>query len=66
VDVRRRNPIRQNAQPEKYVEGFKKLSFVVTIAFHMDEPAILSDVLLPSTAPWRGSGGAFLSAAPVH
>jgi anaerobic selenocysteine-containing dehydrogenase len=41
------NPIRQNAQPEKYVEGFKKLSFVVTIAFHMDEPAILSDVLLP-------------------
>ncbi|MCX8022559.1 MAG: molybdopterin-dependent oxidoreductase [Syntrophorhabdaceae bacterium] len=41
------NPIRQNAQPEKYVEGFKKLSFVVSIAFHMDEPAILSDVLLP-------------------
>ncbi len=41
------NPIRQNAQPEKYVEGFKKLSFVATVAFHMDEPAILSDVLLP-------------------
>ena len=41
------NPIRQNAQPEKYVEGFKKLSFVLTIAFHMDEVAILSDVLLP-------------------
>jgi anaerobic selenocysteine-containing dehydrogenase len=41
------NPIRQNAQPEKYVEAFKKLSFAVTIAFHMDEPAILSDVLLP-------------------
>ena len=41
------NPIRQNAQPEAYVEGFKKLSFVVSIAFHMDEPAILSDVLLP-------------------
>ncbi len=41
------NPIRQNAQPEKYVEGFRKLSFVVTVAFHMDEPAILSDVLLP-------------------
>jgi len=41
------NPIRQNAQPEKYVEGLKKLSFVVTVAFHMDEPAILSDVLLP-------------------
>ena len=41
------NPIRQNAQPEKYVEGFKKLKFAVAIAFHMDEPAILSDVLLP-------------------
>jgi anaerobic selenocysteine-containing dehydrogenase len=41
------NPIRQNAQPEAYVEGFKKLSFSVAIAFHMDECAILSDVLLP-------------------
>jgi len=41
------NPIRQNAQPEAYVKGFKKLSFAVCIAFHMDEPAILSDVLLP-------------------
>jgi anaerobic selenocysteine-containing dehydrogenase len=41
------NPIRQNAQPEKYVEGFKKLKFSVAIAFHMDEPAILADVLLP-------------------
>jgi anaerobic selenocysteine-containing dehydrogenase len=41
------NPIRQNAQPEAYIKGFKKLSFMVSIAFHMDEPAILSDVLLP-------------------
>jgi anaerobic selenocysteine-containing dehydrogenase len=41
------NPIRQNAQPQAYVEGFKKLSFSVAIAFHMDECAILSDVLLP-------------------
>ena len=41
------NPIRQDAQPEAYVEGFKKLSFLMSIAFHMDEPAILSDVLLP-------------------
>ncbi|HVN95396.1 MAG TPA: molybdopterin-dependent oxidoreductase [Syntrophorhabdaceae bacterium] len=41
------NPIKNNAEPQKYVEGFKKLSFVVTIAFHMDEPAIMSDVLLP-------------------
>ncbi len=41
------NPIRQNAQPEQYVEGIRRLSFVVSVAFHMDEPAILSDVLLP-------------------
>lgn len=41
------NPIRQNAQPEKYVEGFQRLSFAVAVVFHMDEPAILSDVLLP-------------------
>ncbi|MDD5203797.1 MAG: molybdopterin-dependent oxidoreductase [Desulfobacterales bacterium] len=41
------NPIRQNAQPEKFVEGFRKLSFVVSIAYHMDEPTILSDVVLP-------------------
>ena len=41
------NPIRQNAEPEKYVEGFRKLSFVLSVALHMDEPAILSDVLLP-------------------
>jgi len=41
------NPIKMNAQPHAYVEGFKKIPFVVSIALHMDEPAILSDVLLP-------------------
>jgi len=41
------NPIRQNAQPDKYVEGFKKLSCTVAFALHMDECSILSDVLLP-------------------
>jgi len=41
------NPIKMNAQPHAYVEGFKKIPFVVSVALHMDEPAILSDVLLP-------------------
>ena len=60
------NPIRQNAQPEKYVEGFRKLSFVVTVAFHMDEPAILSDVLLPEAQrPGEVEGRTFLSPAPI-
>ena len=41
------NPIRMNAQPEKYVEAFKKIPFSVSIAYHMDEPAIMADVILP-------------------
>jgi len=41
------NPIRKNAQPQKYVEGFKKAGFGVSIAYHMDEPTILADVVLP-------------------
>lgn len=41
------NPIRMNGQPEKYVEAFKKIPFSVSIAYHMDEPATLADVLLP-------------------
>ncbi|MCL1993822.1 MAG: molybdopterin-dependent oxidoreductase [Spirochaetes bacterium] len=41
------NPIRMNGQPEKYVEAFKKIPFSVSIAYHMDEPASLADVLLP-------------------
>jgi anaerobic selenocysteine-containing dehydrogenase len=41
------NPIRQNAQPEKYVKAFQSLDFVVSIAYHIDEPTILADVVLP-------------------
>jgi len=41
------NPIRMNGQPHKYVEAFKKIPFSVSIAYHMDEPAIMADVLLP-------------------
>ncbi|MDK2985992.1 MAG: hypothetical protein PWQ96_1635 [Clostridia bacterium] len=41
------NPIRQNAQPETYIKGFKKIPFSVSIAYHMDEPTFMSDVVLP-------------------
>jgi len=40
------NPIRQNAQPEA-MSRVPEDPFVLTIAFHMDEVSILSDVLLP-------------------
>jgi anaerobic selenocysteine-containing dehydrogenase len=41
------NPVRKNAQPQTHVEALKKIPFVVSCAYHMDETAILSDVVLP-------------------
>jgi anaerobic selenocysteine-containing dehydrogenase len=41
------NLIRKNAQPQKYIEAMKKVPFVVSIAYHMDEPTIMADVVLP-------------------
>ncbi len=41
------NPIRKIAQPQLFVEGLKKIPFIVAIAYHMDEPTILADVVLP-------------------
>jgi anaerobic selenocysteine-containing dehydrogenase len=41
------NPIRKNVQPQAYVEAFKKIPFVVDIAYHFDEPSFLADVVLP-------------------
>lgn len=41
------NPIRANAQPRVFEEGFKKIPFVVSIAYHMDEPTFMADVVLP-------------------
>ena len=41
------NPIRKTAQPHLFVEAFKKIPFGVSIAYHMDEPTILADVVLP-------------------
>jgi anaerobic selenocysteine-containing dehydrogenase len=47
------NPIRKNAQPQMYVEAFKKIPFVVDIAYHFDEAAYMADVLLPDNASFE-------------
>ncbi|NLO28806.1 MAG: molybdopterin-dependent oxidoreductase [Actinobacteria bacterium] len=44
------NAIRKNAQPEKYVEAMRNVPFVVSVAYHMDEPTIMADVVLPEHA----------------
>jgi anaerobic selenocysteine-containing dehydrogenase len=41
------NPFRKVAQPQTFVEAFKKIPFHVCFSLHMDEPAIMADVLLP-------------------
>jgi anaerobic selenocysteine-containing dehydrogenase len=41
------NPIRKTAQPDLWVEMFKKIPFHFSIAYCMDEPTILADVVLP-------------------
>lgn len=47
------NPIRKNAQPQTYVEAFKKIPFIVDIAYHFDEPSYLADVVLPDHASFE-------------
>ena len=41
------NPIRKTAQPKVFVEMSKKIPFHVSIAYHIDEPTIMADVVLP-------------------
>lgn len=41
------NLIRKNAQPDFYIEVFKKIPFVVSFSYHFDEPTIMADVVLP-------------------
>ncbi len=41
------NPVRKSVQPQLYVDGLKKIPFIVSIAYHMDESTMLSDVVLP-------------------
>ena len=41
------NPIRRTAEPELYVEAFKKIPFLCSISYHADEPTWLSDIVFP-------------------
>ena len=41
------NLIRKTADPETWVEVFKKIPFHFSLAYHFDEPTIMADVVLP-------------------
>jgi len=41
------NSISSTASPETFVEAYKKIPFVATIAYHFDAPVMLSDIVLP-------------------
>ncbi|MFC2007599.1 molybdopterin-dependent oxidoreductase, partial [Chloroflexota bacterium] len=41
------NTVRKVAQPQVHEAALKKVPFIVSVAYHMDEAAILSDVVLP-------------------
>lgn len=41
------NPIAGCSDPDTIIEGFKSLEFVASVCYHMDEVALMSDVLLP-------------------
>ncbi len=41
------NLIRKNGQPDLHVKALRKVPFVVSFAYHFDEPTIMSDVVFP-------------------
>ncbi|MDX2481499.1 MAG: molybdopterin-dependent oxidoreductase [Desulfuromusa sp.] len=41
------NPVRMCADPQLFVDAFNKIPFSVSIAYHMDEPTFMSDIVLP-------------------
>lgn len=41
------NPMKGNAEPEKYLEAFSKIPFIFSISYHLDEMTVLSDIVLP-------------------
>jgi len=41
------NPVRMGADPKLFEEAFNKIPFVASIAYHMDESAYMSDIILP-------------------
>ncbi|HLB29497.1 MAG TPA: molybdopterin dinucleotide binding domain-containing protein, partial [Dehalococcoidia bacterium] len=44
------NSIINNAAPDEPLKAFKKIPFVVSIAYHFDEPAEMADLLLPESS----------------
>lgn len=47
------NPLISNAAPKEPLEAYKKVPFVVGIAYHFDEPAMLADLLLPESSNYE-------------
>jgi len=43
------NPVRSTADPQEYVEAFRKVPLVVSIAAQLDESTVLSDIVLPNS-----------------
>jgi anaerobic selenocysteine-containing dehydrogenase len=43
------NPIRSTCEPDLYVEAFRKVPFIVSITPQMDESAVMSDIVLPTS-----------------
>ncbi len=41
------NPVRKDADPGKFVKVFQKVPFHVAMSYHIDEVAVLADVILP-------------------
>jgi len=41
------NPVRSTSDPQEYVEAFRKVPLVVSIAAQMDESTVLSDIVFP-------------------
>jgi anaerobic selenocysteine-containing dehydrogenase len=43
------NPVRSTCDPQDYVEAFRKVPLVVSIAAQLDEATVLSDIVLPNS-----------------
>ena len=43
------NPIRSDTDAKLFIEAFRKVPFIVSISSQMDETAVMSDVILPSS-----------------
>jgi anaerobic selenocysteine-containing dehydrogenase len=41
------NPIMSNASPDEAITALKKIPLVISVAYHLDEPAQFADIVLP-------------------